>query len=1355
MKLGKIDLEGNAGIRIIHLVLAFLMVVSAFAAVVPVSREAEGWTSVSPFGSSSHLGEYMSGYIRQYDASSPSSYYNYFSTTMYIGHISGYDDFRASIGFPLYGFDERTYVSSITLTIRVLNFYGSSYYLYVDILDENPLYPGYETGYQEINNGISLGSIYVTGSGYYSISFPSTQIIRIRNMISDGDDFVFMGLRYFEAGGYYGSNRYLRVSATSSYLRMDVDSSPPNTPSLDDLDEFTDGSSVSLDWNAVSDNPSGGSYGYVRYQAGVFDNSTSLEPLYTSPWLTGTAYTFNSLADGEKYFFRVRSKDGLGFESSWSLYRVTTMDSTPPTVPGLTAEPAYTEGTENTLLWIPSTDTASGVDYYMVLRSDNPDLADADGMGTPNNYYTWTGLAGEQNHYFAVAAVDELGHISQISPVVRSYQDTAPPSVPVMMSEPPFTKGDTNTFQWYPSMDAGIGVGNYSYEVATADDFNPASIVLHGNTNRTFFEAAGLVDGTRYWVRVKAADLFDHESDWSRSVWSIQDISGPGSLSLVPLDSYIPEGPVRLEWNAAEDTGAGTGWYRVLWSTDPSFSTGVHEMDHIVGHSYTISGLDSGVPWYFKVTSFDSLGNEGDSEMTGTTLDDSPPTVPLIDPLPEYAGGESIHLSWSESVDSLSGLDHYVVNVYTSEDRIGLAFTVHTTDTEFSVPGLSNGMTYYYEVVAVDRAGNRIVSALRHCIQDSEGPSIPVMMDLPFYSTSGLVPISWSPSVDDGAGDVEYQVQYASDPLFTVNAHETDWMADTAWTLQDISGMTRAGEAPLSDGTYYVHVRSRDGLGTMSPFGPLDKVVVDRTGPDRVNILDGGRYYGGTTARIVWEESSDNIGGEILYQVTAHEEEDGPAVVSSPWIGETEYTLGDLSGGKDYYIYVTAKDEAGLPSEPSIPQMITMDNTPPRLTLDGDGLFGGSDQYISGEAEDSQCGLEVVQISFDDGLTWNDCEVNSGKWSFQIVNVPEGTTSFMVRAIDNGGNIGDSSHGSIDLSPPEISFTHPQADSVVSGPVQIMGTINDQNLESYSVEYKPAGGEWEEVLPEQTTSGFSGVLATWLTSGLPGGDYKLKVTATDRLGQVSSGELSLKLAGASILLDPSMVSFSNTHPASGDKVTVFLTLTNLGDSPAEGLTVVLYDGGKEITTKTGVTVPARGTTVVTGEFTAGSRNEITAKVSSDVMGEVSMDDPAVLESVEDEMIMENLGGIIGMIALVLALIAIVLVFVMGRGRKEKKEKVEPKEAEIREKGEKTEAPKAQSLSPGTPSASKPQLPTASPPAAAPKKPALPSPTVAPQSMPKSEPPQQQPSLQAAPAPKADSITYMAPNKQEHQVGLNK
>ncbi|MEA3558584.1 MAG: hypothetical protein U9R75_04955, partial [Candidatus Thermoplasmatota archaeon] len=901
------------------------------------------------------------------------------------------------------------------------------------------------------------------------------------------------------------------------------------------------------------------------------------------------------------------------------------------------------------------------------------------------------------------------------------------------------TKGEENTFEWHPAIDDGIGIGHYKIQVATSYNFNPGSIVFDRDTNETQASFDSLEDDTQYYARVMAADKFHHDSDWSEVEWSIQDHKGPGELGLTPLMEYLPAGPVPLEWEGAEDNGSGVAYYEVLWSTDPLFVSNVHNRDHVLGQSFSIPEMTTDITWHIKVRAYDSLGNPGEEETTSTTLDSRPPTQPVIVPLETHTGGRTTTLTWSESTDALSGLDHYLIEVYTGADMVGLAFSAHTTDTEFEIPGLSDGTTYHYKVTAYDRAGNRIESAMVSSIQDNRGPDTPSFLPIDTLQPTGLFRVEWGPSSDASGEEVEYQVQWASNVVFTEDITESSWLTGTNYQVSDLPAATRAGEEvkePLPDGEYYVRVRSRDRFDQMSSFGNAVRIIVDTTAPSVPILHELPVYSGGTSVHVSWAPSVDMAAGDMEYQVLVLENETGEPIMFTAWTMSEDIEVTGLLADMTYYFKVVSRDGLGWASEPSDAEMTTMDVNGPLVTIDNRGVFGGTDMYLKGLVKDTGCGVGKVEVSFDRGQTWKECTTVMDQWSYPMNADPSDSTEFLVRGHDKGGNIGVATSGSIDHNEPVVTILYPAESDRISGLTQITGSISDEHLSSYRVEYKrPGVEEWTAIIPEQTTSSISGILATWAPSGISGGEYILKVTGTDALDQETSKTINVTLAGAILSIDPSQLTFSNYNPLPGEKVAVMVAISNFGDSQAEDVTVKLYDDGEEIYSETGVTVPANGIITISATMKAEGKHSITARATSTLYDTGEMANGATIETMEEEMILENFGGIVGIIALILALIALILAFVLKGKKKEEAEIKEEKASEEKERPKKAvpmEMPK--------PQIEKPMLPES--PVQEIKQPQLSTPTVAPSSAPATAP-QSAPQLNAAPPMTPEQNGFMA------------
>jgi uncharacterized repeat protein (TIGR01451 family) len=371
-------------------------------------------------------------------------------------------------------------------------------------------------------------------------------------------------------------------------------------------------------------------------------------------------------------------------------------------------------------------------------------------------------------------------------------------------------------------------------------------------------------------------------------------------------------------------------------------------------------------------------------------------------------------------------------------------------------------------------------------------------------------------------------------------------------------------------------------------------------------------------------------------------------VAMTEWTLGTEADVFGLADGMTYHLVLLCRDGFGNMGTPSEPAGTTMDSSAPTLTL-GAAAFGPLDGQVFGECSDGGSGVDAVEYSVDGGETWTSADMEDGSWSFDL---PSGVDGAWVRATDTMGNVAGLEWAVVDSTGPAIVISSPAAGADVSGAVTLLGSITDPNLASYTVEVKMEGDStWTTVQPTQATTGVAGTLATWLTAGMTGGDYELRVTATDTLSNSETGSVTVTLKGAHLSIGTGDISFSDSHPLPGDMVTVLITVRNDGASPAENVQVTLMDEGKEVGSET-VTVPAHGTAVVPIKVKAGESHDFTARAQSPLYDTGAMDTGQPLQSIEEEAALENAGGILGLIALILAVIALLLIILGKMGGRE-------------------------------------------------------------------------------------------------------
>jgi hypothetical protein len=167
---------------------------------------------------------------------------------------------------------------------------------------------------------------------------------------------------------------------------------------------------------------------------------------------------------------------------------------------------------------------------------------------------------------------------------------------------------------------------------------------------------------------------------------------------------------VSISWGPPLSNGGSpvTG-YNVYMSTAPG-SRGT-ELTTTTGSSYTATGLVNGTKYYFRVTALNALGEGPASAQVAVTAGLAPPppssVAPPGAPLAVMAGVASAQVSLSWTAPSVTGGSPVTgYRVYRSTvPGAGGERIASVTATDYTATGLVNGTTYYFEVTAVNAAG--------------------------------------------------------------------------------------------------------------------------------------------------------------------------------------------------------------------------------------------------------------------------------------------------------------------------------------------------------------------------------------------------------------------------------------------------------------------------------------------------------------------------------------------------------------------------------------------------------------------------------------------------------------------------
>ncbi|NOQ54064.1 MAG: hypothetical protein GQ558_05610, partial [Thermoplasmata archaeon] len=590
------------------------------------------------------------------------------------------------------------------------------------------------------------------------------------------------------------------------------DNVPPSGYAMSALPAFSQGTVRSVSWTAGTDIGVGG----MEYYCEIATDAGFASVIYGSGWTTFLSYTFIGLADGTTYHYHVRARDAVDNLGVWSSGVSSTQDSSPPSVPVVVGEPAYTQGTTTTISWGTSTDGGIGSVEYRIQYTDDPTFNTVLGTGawSTSTSATVAGLTDGTAYYYRVKAQDGFSQESPWSPPVSSIQDNSAPTRPNQVTLPTYTQGLSVTFEWLASTDDGVGSIEYYAEYDTQSWF-PSPDGNSGWVSGLSHTFNGLPENTWHYYRVSARDALGQQSAWSVLTWTRNDNTAPTAPVISVEPQYTAGNANTVSWSASSD-GSGSGGIQYWVETDtsaaftsPDFSSGWQ-----TSRSYSFSSLVDGQIYHYRVKARDALDQEGSwSAIQSSTQDAASPPIPGIATEPTHSPGTTNTIEWTEVTDAGIGGERYQVQM---DDAPSFATPSATsgwlTTTSYTFSSLTDGTTYYYRVRSRDGFSQvSDWSGTTSSTQDASAPPAPTMKQVNWYNPGLYFIAGWTAVTDTGVGGVEYYCEY--DDL----ANFASPNGDSGWTTALEYNFTGLQE----NRWYYYHVKARDALGQESAWSAV------------------------------------------------------------------------------------------------------------------------------------------------------------------------------------------------------------------------------------------------------------------------------------------------------------------------------------------------------------------------------------------------------------------------------------------------------------------------------------------------------------------------------------------------------
>jgi uncharacterized repeat protein (TIGR02543 family) len=333
-----------------------------------------------------------------------------------------------------------------------------------------------------------------------------------------------------------------------------------------------------------------------------------------------------------------------------------------------------------------------------------------------STYYVDDYLQPNTTYYYKVCAYDKKDRDSPWSKVVSAKTYLG---VPLNVSVVALSS-DSLKISW------DLLPGASGYRIYRANSSYGTESFL-ATTSDTEYTATGLSPNTDYYYKVSAYDSNNNEGSKSE----FKSATTSPSMSSVSVTAKSSNS-IDISWGYVSGA-SGYYIYRSTSSGGPytKLATGASTTA-----SYTDTGLLPGIPYYYKVSAYNSNFVEGSQSNYGsaTTHPETPSGVTA-----EALSSSSIEISWTAAAGAVG---YYVYrNEYGTYTKLP---TGAITTTSYTDTGRSPGSTYYYKVSAYNSSNGEGAQS------SSVSATTKARYTVTFYPNGGTPTSAQTRSVDSG-----------------------------------------------------------------------------------------------------------------------------------------------------------------------------------------------------------------------------------------------------------------------------------------------------------------------------------------------------------------------------------------------------------------------------------------------------------------------------------------------------------------------------------------------------------------------------------------------------------------------------
>lgn len=401
------------------------------------------------------------------------------------------------------------------------------------------------------------------------------------------------------------------------------------------------------------------------------------------------------------------------------------------------------------------------------------------------NRYTDTNVSGGYTYYYIVTAIGPDGREGL-------------PSAEIAVSPLSDPDAPTNLTATYDNgrivLSWTAAPGAVSYNVKRKINGTTSYGTIANMLQATTYTDTAVQNGTKYFYVVTSINAKNIESGPSQEVSAIPNIppAAPSGLTASAGNRFV-----NLSWSPS--SGPDLIGYAVYRHNGSTQTFTLVQGGAVSTTTFLDSTVVNGQFYTYVVRGINSALQEGPSSLPATATPVGPPPPDAPAGLGAIGGDTTVSLSWP----SVPGAMYYNVKRGTAKGGLHLV-VAEPTGTTFTDTGLTNGVTYYYVVAAVDDTGAQSLDSVEASATPAPALSRPpAPNNLAAVGGVGSIALTWD-TVGNAMSYKVYRSPFSTGPWSPIGSSPVGSYTDNLVLFGEVyyyavSAVNGIGEGVMSD----------------------------------------------------------------------------------------------------------------------------------------------------------------------------------------------------------------------------------------------------------------------------------------------------------------------------------------------------------------------------------------------------------------------------------------------------------------------------------------------------------------------------------------------------------------------------